>query len=290
MRSSASEGLCECAKGSAGLKTPKAKTSSSASGGLRPASRAGIVLILHGLSEHSGRYRHVAKALTAAGFACYGPDHRGHGKSGGTRAFIPDGQLAINDLDELYRIVRAETAEGPIFAFGHSMGSLIGLGFARRYPDRLRGLITSGAPLHSEDRVPAPLVWLCLKVAERFPMLRLSPPGGSGALTRDADMMRAWRSDPLIDRGMWRVGTSAALVRLARDIRQSAASIKVPLMILHGTADPLAPASGSEFLAAEAGSRDTTLKLYPGLLHELVNEVERDLVIGDMRDWLVERL
>lgn len=250
----------------------------------------GIVLILHGLSEHGGRYRHVAAALTAAGLACYAPDHRGHGLSGGARAFMPDGQLAVADLDQLYRIVRAVHPDEPIFAFGHSMGSLIGLGFALRYPDRLRGLITCGTPLHSEDQVPAALVWLCLRVSRHFPRLRLSPPGGRNSLTTDDEMLRAWRADPLIDRGMWRIGTSAALLRLARAIRRGVAAIDVPLLILHGADDYLAPASGSQFLAAGVGSRDVSLKIYGGMLHELVNEVARDVVIGDLRDWLVERL
>ena len=138
----------------------------------------GIVFILHGLSEHSGRYRHVAEALTIGGFACCGIDHRGHGKSGGTRAYISDGQLAIADLNELFAIVRAEEPDLPIFLFGHSMGSLIGLGFALRYPNRLRGMATAGTPLHSEFGKPAWLVSLCLKAAQYVPKLRLSPPGG----------------------------------------------------------------------------------------------------------------
>lgn len=249
----------------------------------------GIVFILHGLSEHSGRYRHVAEALTTGGFACCGIDHRGHGKSGGTRAYIPDGQLAIADLNELVAIVRAEQPELPIFLFGHSMGSLIGLGFALRHPDRLRGIVTAGTPLHGEFGKPAWLVSLCLKAAQYVPKLRLSPPGGPSVLTADRDMLRQWWADPLIDRGMWRVGTSAALVLLARDICRSAASIEIPLLIMHGTADRLAPASGSQFLAEATGSDDVTLKLYPELRHELVNETCRDEIIVALRDWLLER-
>ena len=88
----------------------------------------GIVMIAHGLGEHSGRYRRVAGALTAVGFACYGIDHRGHGKSGGLRAYIPDARLAVADLRQLYDIVSARHVQKPVLLFGHSMGSLIGLG------------------------------------------------------------------------------------------------------------------------------------------------------------------
>lgn len=254
---------------------------------LRP---RGIVFILHGLSEHSGRYRHVAEALTAAGFACYGIDHRGHGRSGGARAFIPDGQLAIDDLAELHMIVRSEHDDLPAYVFGHSMGSLIGLGFALRQPDRLRGIVTAGTPLHGEHARPAWLVSLCLAAARYLPRLRLSPPGGPRVLTADKDMLRQWWSDPLIDKGMWRVGTSAALVKLSRDICRSARQIELPLLIMHGSGDRLVPASGSEFLAAAVRSDDVTLKLYRDLRHELVNEVERAEIISDLQDWLLERV
>ncbi|MCY3833414.1 MAG: lysophospholipase [Chloroflexi bacterium] len=254
-----------------------------------PSTRA-AALILHGLSEHSGRYRHVAEALTAAGLACYGIDHRGHGLSGGTRVFMPDCQQAIADFAGLYTIVRAKHPDRPIFAFGHSLGSLIGLGFALKHPGRLRGLATSGAALHVEFGQPAWLVSLCLKASRYLPKLRLSPPVGTSVLSADKDALREWWSDPLIDRGMWRVGTSAAIIRLARELCPAAPSIEVPLLVMHGTADHLTPVSGSELLARSARSSDVTLKLYSDMRHELVNETRQDEVIGDLRDWLLERV
>ena len=249
-----------------------------------------VVFILHGLGEHSGRYRHVAEPLTDVGFACYGIDHLGHGNSGGTRAYIPDAQLAIDDLDQLCGIVSAEHPELPALLFGHSMGSLIGLGFALQHPDRLHGVATTGTPLHGERNRPAWLVSLCLKAANYFPKLRLSPPGGPSVLTADKDMLREWLADPLIDKGMWRVGTSAALVRLARNICEQAHNLKLPLLIMHGEGDHLVPASGSAFLAEAAGSTDVTLKLYSDLRHELVNEVNREEIINTLRDWLLAHI
>ena len=250
----------------------------------------GLVFIAHGLGEHSGRYRHVAAALTEVGLICYGIDHRGHGKSAGTRAYIPDGDLPIDDLDRLYQIVRAEYPHLPALLFGHSMGSLISLDFVLRFPDRVRALALSGVAIHGERTKPAWLVSLCLLAAQYIPKLRLSPPSSPTVLTHDEDVLQDWLSDPLTDKGMWRIGTSAALLRLGRQICASAAELNLPLLAMHGSDDHLVPASGAHFLAEHAGSTDVTVKIYEGLRHELVNEIGRDQIIATIRDWLLERI
>ena len=248
----------------------------------------GIVFISHGLGEHSGRYQHVAGALTEAGFVCYGIDHLGHGLSDGTRAYVPDGWLPVRDLDQLYHIARKDFPAPPALLFGHSMGSLIALGFELRFPGRLRGIALTGAATNVEDIHPPWLVSLCLWAAQYIPRLRLSPPTSLAVLTADAEVLRNWRDDPLVDKGMWRVGTSAALARLAREIRRRAGEIETPLLLLHGSDDHLVPASGSTFLAENTSAQDVTLKIYDGLRHELVNETERAAIIALIRDWLLE--
>lgn len=249
----------------------------------------GIVFILHGINEHSGRYRHVAEALTGAGFACYGIDHRGHGMSGGMRGFIPDMGCSAADVERLVRLVRAQHPQPPSFVFAHSMGSLIGLAFALRQATELRGIVLSGVAIHGERTVPAFLASLLLLAARFFPYARLSPRGPADVLTRDQDKLREWQDDPLVQKQMWRMGTSAALLRMARHICASVADITAALLILHGGADSLTPASGARFLAENAGSADVTLTIYPGLRHELVNEIEREQIIASIRDWLLER-
>ena len=248
-----------------------------------------IVIISHGLGEHGGRYQHVAAALTAAGFVCYGIDHLGHGFSGGTRAYVPDAGLLTRDLERLYRLVRADCPHLPALLFAHSMGSLAGLAFALDNPGQLRGLAITGLPLHGEHTKPAWLIRLCLWAARHIPKVRLSIPSLPWVLTADKDQLRAWRDDPLVDKGMWRIGTSAALLRICRALSQRAGEIDLPLLLLHGSDDHLVPASGSHFLAGTAGSADVTLKVYPGLRHELVNEAERDEIIATIRDWLLAR-
>lgn len=250
----------------------------------------GTVLILHGINEHGGRYRHVAEALTDAGLVCFAIDHRGHGLSGGARGHIPDLQLAVADANQLYDLIRAGHSQLPPFVFAHSMGSLIGLGFVLRQPEGLRGIALSGTAIHGEQTAPAWLVKLLLLAAKVLPSARLSPRGPADVLTRDEGKLREWEEDPLVEKRMWRIGTSAALVRMARQICASVHSIKTPLLALHGGADSLTPASGARFLAENAASADVTLKIYPGLRHEVINEIERAEIIADLRDWLLERI
>ncbi len=248
-----------------------------------------IVFILHGLSEHSGRYRHVAEALTAVGFACYGIDHRGHGKSAGPRSLIVDLQLAVDDLDQLYALTRAQHPSVPHLLFGHSMGSLIGLGFALRYPERLRALATCGLPLHAERGRQAWLVSTLLLLGRYIPWLRIPVPGLPTVLTSDEEMLREGQADPLVDKGWWRLGTTAAIVSMSRYISERAVSIRLPILLLHGKADGLTPASASQYFAEAVQSSDVTLKLYDELRHELVNETSRAEIIATLRDWLIER-
>ena len=250
----------------------------------------GIVLILHGINEHGGRYRHVAEALTDAGLACFAIDHRGHGLSGGPHGYIPDLQLAVADVNQLYHLIRARHPLLRPLIFAHSMGSLIGLGFVLGQPEGLRAIALSGTAIHGERMASAWLVALLLLAAKVMPNARLSPRGPSEVLTRDEGKLREWGEDPLVEKRMWRIGTSAALVRMGRHICASVHAIKTPLLALHGGADSLTPASGARFLAENAASADVTLKIYPGLRHEVVNEIERAEVIAELRDWLLERV
>ena len=249
-----------------------------------------VVLIVHGLGEHSGRYRHVADALTTVGFACFGIDHRGHGKSEGLRAYLPDIRLAVHDLAQLYDTVNANYPDKPVLLFGHSMGSLIGLEFALRYPERLRAIALSGTAINAENSRPNWLVSLCLFAARHIPRVRLSPPTSPSVLSHDQAVLRELWADPLTDKGMWRIGTSAALVQSARRIRQTAHQLRVPLLALHGSDDSLVPASGATFLEQHVASRDITIKIYDGLRHELVNEIGREQIIATLVEWMLDRV
>ena len=170
------------------------------------------------------------------------------------------------------------------------MGSLIGLEFALLYPERLRAIALTGTAIDGEKSRPAWLVSLGLFAARHVPKLRLSPPTSPSVLTHDTGVLKDLWSDPLVDKGMWRIGTSAALVESGRRIRASAHQLRMPLLALHGSDDRLVPVSGATFLERHVSSDDVTIKIYEGLRHELVNEIGREGIIASLVEWMLERV
>jgi alpha-beta hydrolase superfamily lysophospholipase len=248
-----------------------------------------VVLLVHGYGEHIMRYRHVAERLVSAGYAFYGLDHRGHGQSDGLRAYFESFDQPVHDLKLYFDQVKAAQPGQKMFLYGHSMGSLISLEFTLRYQDQLAGLILSGTAVNADEAVSPALVTLSGVLSRLIPTVPLTPPLPSDALSRDPAVASAYDNDPLVYRGNWRSRTGALILASGRASRTRAGELKLPLLILHGAEDKIVPPSGSKLIAERAGSPDKALKLYPGLRHEVHNEPEKDVVIGDVVAWLDQR-
>jgi alpha-beta hydrolase superfamily lysophospholipase len=257
----------------------------------RPAGepRAALMLV-HGFGEHIGRYGGVATALAAAGYAAYGLDHRTHGASEGwPRVYLTDAERVVDDLALLWARVRDAHPVLPLFLYGHSMGAYFALHFALRGPEGLAGVVTSGAPLTMDREIPLPLLWLARVIAAVAPTLPLVPLDLE-AISRDPAVVAAFKADPLVHAGRIRVRMAARIGTTLEALRARAHELRPPLLILHGGTDHVVPPSGSEWLHAHAGSADKTLRLYPGLYHEIHNEPERAQVLGDVTAWLAARV
>ncbi|MDQ2897883.1 MAG: lysophospholipase, partial [Actinomycetota bacterium] len=246
------------------------------------------VIIVHGASEHSGRYGHVAQALVADGYGVYALDHRGHGRSDGPRAVIDRLANAVADIDRLVSQVRAEHPALPIVMLGHSMGGTVSVSYTIRHQERLTGLILSG-PLAALEAAPAPLRMLgrVLSVlAPRLPLIDID----ASLVSRDPEVVRDYRADPLNHHGKLPARTIDELARAIDDFPEAVTTITLPVLILYGTADRLAPPSGAQMLERRIGAADKTTIAYPGLFHEILNEPEREAVLTDICGWLAERL
>jgi alpha-beta hydrolase superfamily lysophospholipase len=248
----------------------------------------GSVVIVHGASEHSDRYQHVAAALYGAGYAVHASDHRGHGRSEGPRALIDRLDYAVADLDQI--VLRAREAEPakPLFMLAHSMGGTVALRYAVAHQDRLQGLILSG-PLAALEAAPAPMRLagrVLSAVAPTLPLVAID----ASLVSRDPEVVRAYRSDPLVHHGRLPARTVAELATAIDRFPATVQAITVPTLIMYGTADRLCPPAGSQMLGERIGATDKTVKPYPGLYHEIVNEPERDEVLADLRTWISERV
>ena len=244
-----------------------------------------VVMLCHGLGEHSGRYGNVVEALVPAGYAVHGLDHQGHGRSGGPRAHVRRYGDFLADLDVFRSHVAARHPGVPLFLLGHSMGGNIALGYALEHQDGLRGLVLSGPALTVPDDVPRLLLRLSGVLGRLTPRLRATALDAS-RISRDPAVVAAYRSDPLVFGGKFTAGLGSALLSAMQSFPDRVAGLRLPLLILHGTGDELADPSGSRMLEARAGSSDVTARYYPGLYHEIFNEPERGEVLTDLKAWL----
>ncbi len=243
----------------------------------------GVVTIAHGYGEHIGRYQHVAARLTEAGFAVYGLDHHGHGRSQGKRGRVSL-RRAVEDLDQLIVTVsRARNRELPQFLLGHSMGGAIALRYAMAHQDRLTGLALS-APLAAVEGGPALHTFARAlgTVLPGAPVSRVDP----RLVSRDHAVVKDYIADPLNHHGPIPAGVARDFIDHAGTLAADVRRITLPTLLMWGTADRLCPPAGSELVAANIGSEDLTVKPYEGLFHEILNEPERDQVLDDLVVWL----
>jgi acylglycerol lipase len=245
----------------------------------------GVVLIGHGLGEHCGRYANVAEALVPAGYAVWGMDHQGHGRSSGRRTHIRRYRDFVDDVDVVRRHVAGVHPGVPLFLLGHSMGGNIALGYALEHQEALRGLVLSAPALTVPADVPRLLVLVSGLLGRLAPRLRVAAVDAA-KISRDPDVVAAYRGDPLVCSGKYTAGLGFALLGAMRSFPDRVGDLRLPLLILHGGADELADPAGSRMLEARVGSDDLTVRYYPGLYHEIFNEPEQNEVLADLRGWL----
>jgi acylglycerol lipase len=243
------------------------------------------VIVVHGLGEHIGRYERVATELNARGFAVFGYDHRGHGRSGGTRGFVSSFDELIEDAETFLAHVRARRPPEPILVLGHSMGGTVVSTWAITRPPKVRGIILSSPGLKVADGF-SPLVikvgkWLA-RVAPKVPTQKLS----AKFVSRDPAVVAAYEADPLVYHGGVRARTGAEILGAMDRIHARMEEVSLPLLVFHGSDDKLTDCQGSRDLHARAKSPDKTLYVYEGLYHECLNEPERATVLADLMGWL----
>ena len=247
------------------------------------------LLLVHGINEHSGRYPYMASHLTTHGIAVYSYDHRGHGQSAGPRVYVDSFDEYVDDLAIVFRNVRGQTGELPLFLMGHSLGGLIASLYVVERRSALHALILSSAALQiPPDLSPLKqkLVGIISRVAPRLTMGKLD----IEHICRDKKVQEAYLADPLTNNKGIRARMGFESLQAMKRVRQHPEAFTMPLYLFHGTADRITDPNGSKWLYAEAPSADKSLRLFDGLYHETMNEPERDEVLTELSDWITERV
>ncbi|MCB9081611.1 MAG: lysophospholipase [Lewinellaceae bacterium] len=247
-----------------------------------------VVVMVHGLGEHIGRYTHVAELFNGQHYAFMGLDRRGHGKSEGQRGHTPGLDELLAEIDLAIKKAREIYSQLPVFLYGHSQGGNLVLTYLLRHPEKVNGVIST-APWIALAMEPSPVqIWLAKNISKLFPAL--SQPNGlkTTHLSRDPAVVTAYEADPLVHDRIT-VKTGAAMIGAAAVLNEYAGPVYCPVYLAHGEADQITSAAASAAFAKRVQG-DITYQNWPGLYHEIHNEPEKTEVLGSILSWLAAKM
>ena len=247
----------------------------------------GVVILVHGLGEHAGRYDHVARRLNSWGFAVRGYDQCGHGESGGARGSLPTDTRLLDDLADIVDSTRAKMQKGtPLILLGHSMGGLVVARFVSLALRPVEGLVMSSPAI---DPGLNPVQKLLLAVLPKlWPDLRVGNGVKPQFISHNPAVVAAYKADRLVhDRISGRLGRFIATA--GEKVEELAPQWTVPSLVLYAGDDRLLNCKGSERFAAAAPKAVVKAVCFESLYHEIFNELDAEPVFSELKLWLDQK-
>lgn len=254
-----------------------------------PGETEGVLLFVHGLAEHSGRYLNPVRHFVARGWTCFAFDYRGHGKSPGPRVHVDTFDEFLSDLAEGHRLARIRYPESKIVMVGHSQGGLLTLLYAESNPDHLDGAVVSSPFLgiHPDSKPSGFLRGTSRFVSKLTPKMMFSTAVDPTHISRDPDVVQAYVDDPLVSNQV-----SARWATSAADAHKKALSeaslMTIPTLVMQAGNDRLVDPDATRDWVASAPGDLVEYVEWEGYSHELFNEplLERRQVLDTMERWL----
>lgn len=264
-------------------------------GGLKIATRSwqpegkprGVMILIHGFNAHSGYMVWPGEQFAANGFASYALDLRGRGKSEGERFYVEEFSDYLTDVNTLVGIARSENPGLPVYVLGHSAGGVIATSYVFEHQNEIAGLVCESFAF---DVGLPHLVQLALQgVSHLAPHLHVFSLNNAD-FSRDPAAVEKMNNDPLIAKESQPAETASEMLKAAERLKENMPKFTVPVFIIHGTDDKATRPAGSQYFYDNAASTDKTLKLYEGHYHDLLADVDKEVVMADIQAWLDERV
>jgi alpha-beta hydrolase superfamily lysophospholipase len=248
-----------------------------------------ILLIVHGLAEHSGRYMNLVNHFVPLGYGVYGIDHLGHGRSDGTRVFVERFEDYTNTLKVYFDMICRWQPRKPVFLVGHSMGGLISAVYLLDHQAELTGAVLSGAAVKVPNNITPVILYVGKVLSALMPKFGLLGLDAEG-ICRDPAVVQGYVSDPLVYTEKITARLAAEMLKAMQYVSAEATRITLPIMMVQGSADRLVDPAGSQMLYEAVSSADKEIRIYDGFYHEVFNEPEHDKVLRDIEIWLEAHL
>ncbi|MFH2128990.1 MAG: lysophospholipase [bacterium] len=246
----------------------------------------GLVMIIHGYGEHSGRYMNVVNTLVPEGYTIWALDHRGHGKSAGRRCHVNRFSDYMEDVAIFEKIARDTHPELPVHIIGHSMGSLIANHYvASRTKQNYRSLTLSGTGAATGPAIKGATKLISSLLSVVFPTLSIPSGLDPNFISYDKKVVEAYINDPLVE--------NKITTRLGHELMASlpgmipaAARLKTPTMMQIGSEDESFHPDSWDTLFEAIAVEDKVFRKYEGCRHEVYNEIKKELPLNDLKDWI----
>jgi len=256
-----------------------------------PHDPVGTIVLVHGLAEHSTRYKETAEFFSANRWAVFTADLRGHGLSAdkrhASRVHVKAFSDYSRDVDALITDCLQTVKDKPLFLLGHSMGGLITLGYVLDFPEKLTGAVVSSPALgtHPDFEPPRLLKYLVKLLSRIAPRMSFKSDLDTSSVSRDPLVVKAYEDDPLITKKVtarW----YDSMMKAMKTVNDNAALLRLPLLLMQSGADKLIDPMAAGRWAETAPAEHVELVVWEGLYHEMLNEPERAQVRSRILDWL----
>jgi acylglycerol lipase len=248
-----------------------------------------VMILIHGMGEHSSRYQHVSEFLTSNNYAVLSCDRVGHGKSEGKRGHVDKYDYLLDDIVKLQSEAEKKFPGIPVILYGHSMGGGLVLNYLIKNPDNgFKAVVASAPALLLAFEPPAFKLTLGKIMRGIYPGFTQKNEINPDHLSRDKEIVEKYIQDPLVH-NLISAETALGLIDWGKNAIEKLKKVDIPVLLMHGDADQLTSHKGTEIFAKNAQG-DVTLKIWYDMYHEIHNELEKQSVLDYMLEWMDSKL